>query len=659
MTVSTNHNQSDLHWEKISRASAFLALIIGGTGLAGWILNIDALTRVHPSLVSMKFNTSLCLIAAAASLLLWHRSKGSPTGVRFVQLGGVFIGLIGLLTCSEILFHLDLGIDEFFFKETSERAGRSFPGRMGFASTLVFMLLGTALFHLPSKARVSSICATLAAVVTLLIFLIYFYRLERLETGPLSLYLTIAVHTVVAFLALSLGILLVRPEQGIIRAFVRDSIGAKVARRMLPGAVLLPIGLGWIRTIGRNTGWFGPGVGTAGFVLLIIFCFVGLIWWTILAINREEAERQQTDERFRALVMASSDALYQMSPDWVEMRQLTGEQFLTATTEPNRSWMETYILPEDQAMVLDSIQKAIRTKSAFELEHRVRRADGTAGWIFSRAIPLLDENGNIREWFGAASDVTERKRAEEEIRRHSIELEERVRERTADLKETNEQLEAFVYSIAHDLRAPMRAMQGFSQLLIEDHAPKLEDSARNYLNRINASSVFMDKMIMDLLAFGRAGRSEIQLEAVSVDKAWQAALFQCANEIEQSRAHIPTCQPLPTVQANEATLTQVLANLLSNGLKFIAPGVEPRIRFRTEDRGENVRLWVEDNGVGIPPLHHERVFRVFERLEGARYPGTGIGLSIVRKGVERMGGQVGLESEPDQGTRFWIELRKG
>ena len=113
------------------------------------------------------------------------------------------------------------------------------------------------------------------------------------------------------------------------------------------------------------------------------------------------------------------------------------------------------------------------------------------------------------------------------------------------------------------------------------------------------------------------------------------------------------------MRANEATLGQVLANLLSNALKFVAPGVLPRVRFWSEKRGEFIRLWLEDNGIGIAAQYHERVFRVFERLHGARYVGTGIGLSIVRKGVERMRGQVGLESAPGKGTRFWIELPKG
>lgn len=249
-------------------------------------------------------------------------------------------------------------------------------------------------------------------------------------------------------------------------------------------------------------------------------------------------------------------------------------------------------------------------------------------------------------------------RAQEELREHADILERAVAERTAELLATNEQLEAFVYSIAHDLRAPLRSMTAFSQILVDDYVTVIAEPAQQMLKRIQASAEFMDKLLLDLLAFGRTARVEMELGPVAVQKAWEAALFQCATEIEQSQAQVETVSPLPAVRAHEATLAQCLVNLLSNSLKFVAPGVHPSVRFWAEDCGGCVRLWVEDNGIGIPARYHERVFRVFERLGGARYPGTGIGLSVVRKGVERMGGKAGLQSEPGKGSRFWIELLK-
>jgi signal transduction histidine kinase len=235
-------------------------------------------------------------------------------------------------------------------------------------------------------------------------------------------------------------------------------------------------------------------------------------------------------------------------------------------------------------------------------------------------------------------------------------LEENVETRTSELRETNAQLEELVYSIAHDLRAPLRAMQGFSKLLMEQYGPCLEEEGREYAERVMHSAERMDAMTLDLLAYGRMARSEVSLEPVSMDRVWEAAMAQCEKLIDDTKAKVEVVEPLPVVLGEEPILTQVFANLLNNALKFVRNGDTPRVRVRSEGRDGRTRIWVEDNGIGIPDQYRERIFRVFERLDGGRFKGTGIGLSIVRKGVERMGGSVGVESEAGRGSRFWVDL---
>lgn len=280
-----------------------------------------------------------------------------------------------------------------------------------------------------------------------------------------------------------------------------------------------------------------------------------------------------------------------------------------------------------------------------------------------RWYPLRDASGNIVAVGVIAEEITERKRteadlakAQAELRQYTGNLEKVIADRTADLRAANDQLETFVYSVAHDLRAPLRSMTGYAQLLLDDHASALDETGQHLLKRIQASSDFMDTLLLDLLAYGRTARVEMELEPVRVQAAWESALFQCATQIEQTHADIETRQPLPTVMGHEATLGQILANLLSNALKFVTPGERPQIRFWVEQSDHHTRLWIQDNGIGIPIGQQERMFRVFERLHGAHYPGTGIGLSIVRKGVQRMNGRVGVESEPGKGSRFWLEF---
>jgi signal transduction histidine kinase len=237
-------------------------------------------------------------------------------------------------------------------------------------------------------------------------------------------------------------------------------------------------------------------------------------------------------------------------------------------------------------------------------------------------------------------------------------LEQVVKQRTRELSETNEQLETLVYSIAHDLRAPLRSMQAFANILLEDYASRLDEEAVRYAGRIVRSAEIMDKLVLDLLAYGRTARSEMILEEVDLESCWQHAVSLFEQDVVDLGATITTQLPLPFVLAQGATLSQVFANLLGNSLKFARKGVAPVIVLRAREQPDMVRVEIEDNGTGIAPEYHEKIFRVFERLNNEDASGTGIGLALVKKGVERMGGRVGVESGPGRiGSLFWIELR--
>jgi signal transduction histidine kinase/CHASE3 domain sensor protein len=244
----------------------------------------------------------------------------------------------------------------------------------------------------------------------------------------------------------------------------------------------------------------------------------------------------------------------------------------------------------------------------------------------------------------------------QQLQNYTTQLEQRVSQRTQELQEVNDELEAFSYSVSHDLRAPLRTLQGFTQALMEDYGDKLDDLGKDYASYIVEAAVSMDRLIADLLAYSRLSRTEIQLQPTDLSRVLSEALKQL--HAVQTQAQI-TIEELPPVMAQYRILVQVLTNLLSNAFKFVEPDVQPQIRVWAQTQENWVRLWVEDNGIGIAPEYQERIFRVFERLHGIEaYPGTGIGLAIVRKGIERLGGRVGVESEPRQGSRFWIDLPK-
>jgi len=264
------------------------------------------------------------------------------------------------------------------------------------------------------------------------------------------------------------------------------------------------------------------------------------------------------------------------------------------------------------------------------------------------------------------TNITERKRDEQtllnaknEIGRHALELEQVVAVRTGELRETIGELEGFSYSVSHDMRAPLRAMQSYASFLVDEYAGKLDEKGINYLQQIMRSSVRLDQLIQDVLSYTRVLHSKLPMGNVDLDRLVRDIIESFPNG-QPIRPEIHIAGILPNVIGNEALLAQVVSNLLSNGAKFVASGTAPRMEISAEGmEGDSVRVWFKDNGIGIAPEDHQRIFRLFERIHPtAEYEGTGIGLTIVRKAVERMGAQVGFESHLRRGTKFWIQLKK-
>ena len=252
----------------------------------------------------------------------------------------------------------------------------------------------------------------------------------------------------------------------------------------------------------------------------------------------------------------------------------------------------------------------------------------------------------------------------DKVRGYATELEQRVNERTAQIENTNKELQAsiqelktFTYSVSHDLRAPLRTIQGFSQALLVDHSAHLNAIGLEFANRIDQAASRMDRLIQDLLAFSHLSRAELSPTTINLSRLVADAILQLQAQITECHANISVVEPLPAVLGHRATLAQAIANLISNAIKFVAPNVMPEVRIWAESSNHKVRVWIEDNGIGIPTEHSDRIFRVFERLHGIEtYPGTGIGLAIVKRGIERLGGTAGVDSKIGSGSRFWIEL---
>jgi two-component system CheB/CheR fusion protein len=321
---------------------------------------------------------------------------------------------------------------------------------------------------------------------------------------------------------------------------------------------------------------------------------------------------------------------------------------------------EAHPSPESQSLVTpaaapdraDDLEALLSEVIANVRERECEVQEKGGRWYSLRARPYFTLDNKVDGAVLVVVEITDLKRTEAEIKA----ARDRAEASAARLQEALGELEHFSYTITHDMRAPLRAMQGFATMLLSDSGNQLTEKSGDYLRRIMNAAQRMDALIGDSLQYAKVIRERPPLKAVDSVSVLRGIL-ESYPTLQSPNAEIQVVEPIPPVIANEAGLTQCFSNLLANAIKFVKPGQVPRVRIRTETRGERVRFWFEDNGIGIPRKYQERIFDMFQQLDKT-YQGTGIGLALVRKTAERMGGKVGVESEPGKGSRFWLELKK-
>jgi PAS domain S-box-containing protein len=383
------------------------------------------------------------------------------------------------------------------------------------------------------------------------------------------------------------------------------------------------------------------------------------------ALARSEADLEQQKEWFRVTLSSIGDGVIVTDREGRVV-------FMNHESERLTGWNSVEALLKPLAQVFHLINETTREKleDPAKSVFRERRIVGVANSsvlvarngdeypIEDSAAPISDSAGNVLGVVVVFHNAAEIRQAQAELRVHSEELERRVRERTTALQRTVSELEAFSYTVSHDLRSPLRAMQGFAQAVLEDYGDKVDEQGRKYLGRIKNAAERLDRLIQDLLSYTRVAREDAPLVPLDADKILRDIIENYPN-LHAPAAEVEVLGVIPRVLGREASLTQVLSNLLGNAAKFVPEGTVPHIRAWGEEIKDRVRIWIEDNGIGIGSQDHERIFQMFVQVNGSQlYGGTGVGLAIVKKAVESMHGTVGLESVEDGGTRFWVELGK-
>lgn len=291
------------------------------------------------------------------------------------------------------------------------------------------------------------------------------------------------------------------------------------------------------------------------------------------------------------------------------------------------------------------------------IELYITLTDGRNHWLLGSAVPLFDARGEVRGAVGIFTDITGNKEAQRALESHRDQLEEAVAARTAELLQVNERLKAFTYAASHDLKAPLRGIGSFSALLERSCRDRLESDELRFLDHIRNSTTRMTHLIDDLLAYAQQEQQALVIQPLDLGAAVRTVLDEYEEEIRRGSVQLGIDLPALRVQADPSGFAQVLRNLIGNALKYAARADPPTLEIGAETFGELCRLWVRDNGIGFDMAHHEKIFEIFSRLHAQHeIPGSGVGLALVRKAVERMRGRVWAESEPGQGATFFLEL---
>ncbi len=411
--------------------------------------------------------------------------------------------------------------------------------------------------------------------------------------------------------------------------------------------------IAWV--MGRAVPEYGPDNKVAG--------YVGTITDITERIQAEAALK--ASERQLSLIYANiSDVLFYLEVEGEDRyRFVTVNKAFLDVTGLQAGQVEgkpvlEVIPPPAHELVLGNYRKAIQTKKTVRWEEISEYPAGKKYGEVS-VIPIVDGDGGVTHLLGTVHDITERKQAEEQIQKLNADLERRVLERTIQLQTVNKELELFSYSVSHDLRAPLRAISGFSEIIARRHRDTLNEEGRHYVDNIVQASERMGRLIDDLLTYARLGRTGVRVGPVSLRRLLEDIQRNLQERLAETGGRLNLAEDLPTVRGDQTLLMQVFTNLLENALKYHRAGIAPQAWLTYSLENEYIVVQVRDNGIGIAAEYQEKIFNMFQRLHTEEeYPGTGIGLASVKKSVELLGGSVWVELKEGKGSTFFVRLPK-
>lgn len=621
--------------------------MVGLVSLCGWIFDLHP-GSISPGLVGMKANTAVCFILAGFSLLVQARPGPPlpPSQLYLARVLALVVLGVGFLTLMEYIFGWELGLDQLLFRETLEEAGPSFPGRMAPASAFSFLLLGLALLLLDipigKEHWPAQYAAEMAVAVGLLAFIGYFYGVEvPFRVAP---YVSIALHSVIAFWLLSLGILFARPHRGAMAVFTSDSPGGLLARRLLPAAILVPLFAGWLRVLGERGGWYGLGLGSSMFATLLIVFFTVLIISVSRTLNRVDAERcrneqtlRESEIRKRAVVESALDCIITMDQDGriTEFNPAAEKVFAWRREHIlGRTVTETIMPPEFRQAhengIANLVDASNRRLAGKRIEVTALRSDGSR---FPAELAIAVSHLNDRQFFTAyLRDMSQVKQAHEELRALAGRLQTvREEERSSVARQIHDVLAQELTRLKIDIVWLVRRLQ---QPLDATRKTVLEERLASMLDLANAAIGSVQKIATEL--------RPVVLDTLGLCAAieWQAKEFETRTGI-RCFAQVPE-GPVALDREHSTAVFRILQETLTNVMRHSGAS---RVEIGLVRASACINLVVRDNGRGIRP-------------EEVNDPHS-LGLLGMRERATLLGGVCEIRGAPGGGTTVEVQFPTG
>jgi PAS domain S-box-containing protein len=623
-------------------ASAVAASLFGVVALAGWITGSESLRGAWFEGITMKTNTSICVVLTALAILLLGPDRQNAFLGALGRAAAFLVLFLGLATLAQHVFGWDFGIDQLLFREAPGAVGTPSPNRMGVPASICFILLGTALLTLDRKIGRGQVPSQWLALGVLLLSMVsmlgYLFGAPQLygiagTTG-------IALQTAIAVLLLGAAVLLARPWAGFMERLVAKDSGALLVRRLLPGAILVPILLMVLRNLGENAGLYDLNFSRVLLVLSMIMVFTALVWATGGVVSRQEARSNRAQAELQGRLVHSlesmNDSFVACDSEWRITYMNAAAEKTTGVVRDSalgRAFWEVF--PDALGTRIEQdFRRGMRERSPaqFELYY-----EPYSGWFEFDVFPTVD--GGLVAY---GRNITERKRALDALR-------------DADRRKNQ-----FLATLAHELRNPLAPVRNAVQLLRQkENTGREADLAHGIIDR---QVDHLARLIEDLMDVSRISHNKLELrkERVTLSEVIAGAIESSRPLIEANRHKLSVTLPQEPLilDADTIRLSQVFMNLLTNAAKYTPPGGD--IRLTATREGSDVLVRVVDNGIGLTPEQKPYLFEMFfqtqdvlQRTQG----GLGIGLAIVRHLVELHGGSVTVRSDgPNEGSEFTVRL---